>query len=176
MAENGIMVRFIHLAAAAMALLLTAPLAAQEGCVLCAAADKPAANERPLAIEIISGLTFSRLALTGQGDASATIDPQSGNRQVSGGVVELGGVAVQGRGRITGTPNRRVRVDLPGSVTMTGSESGSATLTDFTTDLPAWPVLDSSGTLEFSFGGRLRIQGTIGGNLRGRIPITVDYN
>lgn len=133
-------------------------------------------QDQPLAIEITSDLAFSRLAMTGQGEASAVIDAQDGSRQITGDAVALGGVAVQGRGRITGQPNRRVRVDLPHSVTMTSADGGSATLTDFTTDLPPWPVLDSTGTLEFAFGGRLQMRGSLGGNLRGRIPITVDYN
>ena len=49
-------------------------------------------------------------------------------------------------------------------------------LTELTTDLPGWPVLDASGTLEFSFGGRIEVRGSGGGNFRGRIPISVDYN
>lgn len=151
-----------------------APLAAQESCALCRAGGEN--QEQPVAIEIFSGLTFSRLALTGDGQASAEIDPQTGEKRTSGGIVNLGGSAVQGRGRITGTPGRAVRVDLPSSVIMTSTTGGTAELTDFVTDLPSWPVLDAGGSLEFSFGGKLRINGPIGGNLRGRIPISVDYN
>lgn len=133
-------------------------------------------EEAPLTIEIGSGLTFSRLALTGKGGGSAAIDPQSGQRSTDGGLVALGGMAVQGKARITGAPLRAVRVDLPRSVAMTTSSGGEAQLSELTTDLPAWPVLDASGTLEFSFGGRLTVPAGATGRLRGRIPISVDYN
>lgn len=158
----------------AIAALALSPTCAQaQDCVACVGAQ---VADKPLVFEITSDLAFSRMALTGQGEASAVIDAQQGTRQVSGDAVALGGLAVQGRGRITGTPNRRVRVDLPRSVTMTSADGGSAVLTDFTTDLPPWPVLDSTGTLEFAFGGRLQMRGNLTGSLRGRIPITVDYN
>lgn len=149
---------------------------AQDACALCFADGAPESRERPLTIEISSGLVFSRLALTGQGDASAAIDPQTGQKKTDGGIVDLGGQAVQGRARITGMPRRAIRVTLPATVTMTSTIGGTAELTDFVTDLPAWPVLDEAGVLEFAFGGSLKLSGPVGGSLRGRIPITVDYN
>lgn len=152
-----------------LALALTsAPLAAEP---LDASAEQP-----PLTIEIGSGLTFSRLALTGKDGGSAAIDPQSGARSTDGGLVALGGMAVQGRARITGAPLRAVRVDLPRSIAMTTSTGEEALLTDLATDLPAWPVLDATGSLEFSFGGKLTVPPGASGRLRGRIPISVDYN
>ncbi len=164
-------------AIAACALLpLPAPAMAQVGCALCFDSGRQAAGERPLTIEITTDLAFSRLALGAQGDGSASIDPQTGARAVAGGMVDLGGVTVQGRGRITGTPGRAVRIDLPPRITMNAETGATAELTDLTTDLPAWPVLDGNGTLEFSFGGHMRVRGQVGGNFRGRIPISVDYN
>lgn len=160
--------------------LTVAPAAAQESCGLCTG-DKSAtaasdAAQQPLTIEIDSGLVFSRLALTGERTATAQIDPQSGNKQADSGFIDLGGMAVTGRARITGVPGRSVQVIFPSSVTMTSTTGGSAELSNFTTDLPAWPVLDAGGTLEFSFGGKLTLSGPVGGSLHGRIPIRVDYN
>ncbi len=91
-------------------------------------------------------------------------------------MIDLGGMAVQGRGRITGTPQRAVRIDLPRQVTMSTPDGTSAELTDLVTNLPPFPLLDSAGTLEFTFGGQLNLKGHQGGNFRGRIPISVDYN
>ena len=167
------MVRTI-LACALVALISVVPAAAQD-CNLCFAA--PAApGERPLTIEISTGIAFSRLAIAGQDGGSAAIDAQTGAKTTGQGLVDLGGSAVQGRGRISGTPGRRVRIDLPRSVAMSSTDGSTAMLTGLTTDLPAWPVLDPSGSLEFSFGGRLEVRGPGGGNFRGRIPISVDYN
>lgn len=131
---------------------------------------------RPLTIEITSNLEFSRLAMTGQDDGQAQIDARSGGRRVSGGLLGLGGITVQGRGRITGTPLRTVRIDLPASVQMTTPGGGRAELTGLTTNLPDFPTLDANGALEFSFGGKLNVRAGGGGNFRARIPISVDYN
>jgi len=151
------------------------PAAAQDACSLCTSPDGGTVAERPLTIEIYADLVFSRLALSGSGQGTAAIDPQSGRKAVSG-MVDLGGQAVQGRARIFGQPHRAVRIILPGSVTMTSAGGGTAELTDFATDLPAWPVLDAFGQLEFAFGGTMVLRGPVGGALRGRLPISVEYN
>ena len=92
------------------------------------------------------------------------------------GLISLGGAPVTGRGKITGMPLRPVRIDLPSRVPMTAPDGSSAELVDFTTNLPHRPTLDANGQLEFSFGARLVVRNGSGGNYRGRIPITVDYN
>ena len=59
---------------------------------------------------------------------------------------------------------------------MTAADGSAAELTEFSTDLPSRPTLDANGELSFSFGARLIMRSGGGGNYRGRIPITVDYN
>ena len=157
-------------------LLLTAPVAAQDSCRLCYSDPTAKPGERPLAIEIWADLNFSKLALTGRSGGSAEVGATGGGKQISGELVDLGGMAITGRGRITGAAGREVRVDLPDRVEMTTPEGGRATLTGFTTDLPRHPALGATGELEFSFGARLVIEGGRGGKFRGRIPISVDYN
>lgn len=154
---------------------------AQDACILCDSSTgkegSARPDERPLTIEITTDLSFSRMALTGRGgQGSAVIDPQTGARRVAGNVVALGGMAVRGSGRITGTPGRAVRIDIPHRIVMSAGSGATAELEGVVTDLPAYPVLDSGGVLEFSFGGELRITGDAGGVFRGRIPISVDYN
>ena len=160
---------------AGLMLACAAPAAAQD-CALCFAAPGASDAGRPLTIEISTGLAFSRLAKVGPNGGSAVIDAQTGNKATDSGLIDLGGSAIQGHGRITGTPGRTVRIDLPRRITMTSTDGSNAVLTDLATDLPAWPVLDATGSLDFSFGGRIEVQGNGGGNFRGRIPITVDYN
>jgi hypothetical protein len=168
------MARLLVLALAA--LLLTAPLAAQESCRLCYSDPGTKPGERPLAIEIWTDLNFSKLALTGRGGGSAEVGATGGGKQTSGELVDLGGMAITGRGRITGVAGREVRLDLPDRVEMTTPEGGRAVLANFTTDLPRHPALNANGELEFNFGARLVIEGGRGGKFRGRIPISVDYN
>jgi hypothetical protein len=98
------------------------------------------------------------------GGGTATIDPQTGARTVTGGLRSLGGFAYQGHATVTGAPNAYVRIELPGSVTLY-SASG-----------PASPMLDGSGRLEFNFGARMETRRGEGGNFRGRIPIRIEYN
>ena len=105
-----------------------------------------------------------------------SLDPQSGAKRVDQGLVDLGGFALSGRGRITGEPSRAVRVILPPSVTMRTPDGQTAELTGLVTDLPAAAVLDANGSLEFAFGGRLRVSGPGAGHFRGRIPIAVEYD
>lgn len=158
------------------ALLLTAPLAAQDSCRLCYSDPGTKPGERPLAIEIWADLNFSKLALTGRSGGSAEVGVSGSGKRTSGELVDLGGMAITGRGRVTGAALREVRVDLPDQVEMTTPEGGRAVLANFTTDLPQRPTLNANGELEFSFGARLVIEGGRGGKFRGRIPISVDYN
>ncbi len=157
-------------------LLPSAPALGQEGCRLCYADPMAKPGERPLTIEIWADLSFAKLALVSRSGGSAQVDAHGGGKSTQGDLIDLGGSAVTGRGRITGTPLRRVRIDLPGRVPMTTPDGAVAELTDFTTNLPADPQLDANGELEFTFGARMTVKTGRGGNYRGRIPISVDYN
>lgn len=167
------MARFLPFAAL---LALAAPAAGQDTCRLCYSSEPSRPGERPLTLEINADLSIGKLAMAGEGSGSAELDAQTGAKRTSGALIDLGGAAIQGHGRITGEPLRGVRVDLPGRVAMTAPDGSPAELTDFTSSLPANPVLDGNGVLEFTFGARLVVKGRKGGNYRGRIPISVDYN
>jgi hypothetical protein len=173
LADNRPMIRGA-LFMAALALASSAHAAGDApSCAECFAL--PAGREtRPLRIEIESGLQFSRLALRGQADGEAEIDPQTGAKRVSN-LIDLGGLSWQGRARITGEPLRPVRIVLPPRVVLQSPDGSEAVLTDFVTNLPQAVMLDQSGTLEFAFGARLSTQGAGGGNFRGRIRIEVEY-
>lgn len=166
-----------HLAAAASAAFLPLHAAAgQAACRLCAPDDGDIPQRAPIALSIESGLNFSRMALVKPGDGEAEIDPLTGRKITRSNLVDLGGTAFSGRARITGEPFRPVRIDLPRTVILFSPGGARAELTDFVTDLPGRPVLGADGTLEFTFGGRLRTTGGGTGNFRGRIPISVDYD
>jgi len=164
------------LAALALA-ALACPLAAQEAqpCDLCFG-GQARQGEIPLRIEIVSGIDFSRLALTGDQDGSAELDPQTGHRLTDRGLINLGGMAFQGRAKVSGEAMRQVRIELPQRVTLYSPLGGQVELSDFVTDIPLIAALDASGRLEFRFGARLQTVGAMGGTFRGRIPIRIDYN
>ncbi len=164
------------IAALLISLVPLMPAGAQDACRLCYADPGTKPGERPLTIEIWTDLNFAKLALTGRSGGSAAVDAQSGSKSTSGEMIDLGGTPINGRGKVTGQPLREVRIDLPSRVPMASPGGDTAELVDFTTDLPAHPRLDANGELGFTFGARLVIKGGRGGNYRGRIPISVDYN
>jgi hypothetical protein len=160
--------------AAAIALLFAAPAVADdEPCELCLSPRVHA--ERPLQIEVESGLQFSRLALRGRLDGTAEIHAQSGEKRVDAGMIDLGGTAYRGVARITGQPLRPVRIEMPHRVQLRSPDGAQAELSGFVTNLPSVAMLDENGVLEFAFGARVSTQGARGGNFRGRISIRVDY-
>jgi hypothetical protein len=166
--------------AVAFALVSVAPAAAVDpACETCASDPQPAEiferQDRPLNIEVESGLQFGRMALRGYGDGKARIDPATGESRVESNMIDLGGATFQGRARVTGEPLRPVRIELPATVLLRSADGGEARLSDFVTDLPPVAMLDENGLLEFAFGARLTSQGARGGDFRGRIRIRVDY-
>jgi hypothetical protein len=144
-------------------------------CKLCKEAERQRADV-PLRVEIDSGLSFSRLALAGRADGSASIDPETGRKWTEAGMIDLGGFAVSGRVIITGEPLRYLRIGMPSNITLRSPHGAEAEISDFRTSLDAMPRLDENGLLEFNFGGRLSTSGARGGNFRGRIPIHVEYD
>jgi hypothetical protein len=154
-------------------LLMASPL------ILAASPDGPARtgskDERPIQIEIVTELNFSRAAVTGANGAEMAIAADQSNRTSASGLVDLGGYAMAGQVRIYGEPGRAVRVDLPHNVKMHAASGGDIEISDLRSNLPPAPRLDAFGELRFAFGGRLKITGNASGAFRGRIPITVEY-
>ena len=128
----------------------------------------------PVALEIETSLSFDRLVLLGEGEGSAVIRPD-GSTSALGRIAGVGPRAMVGSAIVRGEPNRMIRVELPREVTLHSSSGRAIAFDDMVSDLPAMPRLDSTGTLRFRFGGRLRISGEAEGDYRGDLPITVEY-
>ncbi len=161
-------------------LLSSAPLVAQ--CRLCAAPTGTNATksvlqkpDKPLSIEITANLDFSRLALLDRSGGEVSIDPVSGHRRVSGAITDLGGMSLNGEGRLEGEPGRYVRISIPDRITLSAPNGSTAEVVKLETNLPPQVKLDREGRLTFTFGGELRVTGNAGGQYRGRIAITADY-
>jgi len=80
-----------------------------------------------------------------------------------------------GSAAVHGEPGRAVRVELPSRIELYSLSGGRIAIEDIVSDLPPGARLDSSGRLNFRFGGRLRITGDAEGDYRGDVPITVEY-
>ncbi|MEQ1510547.1 MAG: DUF4402 domain-containing protein [Sphingopyxis sp.] len=160
---------------------LMQPVGAQ--CLLCEAGarnqddvsrDSNQPQERPLRVEITADLDFSRL-VAGPGGGHVTIDPATG-RPVSAGEIHLvSGSGFSGRIHIEGMPGRMVRIDVPQSVSMTSASGGRATVSDISTGLSPLLRIGPDGRLDVALGGRLELSGSVDGEFRGRIPITINY-
>jgi Domain of unknown function (DUF4402) len=166
-------------AVGALGLLPLLIAAGDDACRLCSATppSEQAVNRReiPVSIEITTKLDFSRAALSGGGDGAIELDPQGGGRRLNGGIVDLGGSALAGTAVVRGEPGRSVRIDMPNSARMTSSNGGVIEIAGLRTNLNGQSRLDSSGRLEFAFGGRLLVKGNVSGTFRARIPITAQY-
>jgi Domain of unknown function (DUF4402) len=127
-----------------------------------------------LRIDIRTQLNFSRATVSKQG-GKISVNPETGTRDVNGGVIDLGGMALAGTAVVTGQAGRSVRIDMPQTVRMSNTRGGALIIRNLRTNLSPAPKLDNFGRLEFAFGGDLEIDGKAYGDYRGRIPITVEY-
>jgi len=134
-------------------------------------------NCQRLELSIESNIDFGRVVVLGEGEGRVLLDLDTGQKRLIGDVDDLGGVPVTGRAIITGAPFEPVVIELPNEVAMRDPTGGNARIRDFVSDLPGFPTLDANGQLEFRFTGTLVIEANTqaSGNLRGRIPITVEY-
>ena len=168
----------LSLAVAVATLILpSTPTAAQ--CLLCGTERggttiRSANQAATLRVEIETQLDFSRVA-TGAVGGEVDIDPLSGARRLRGDLIDLGGFALTGIVRVTGTPGAELRITLPASIDLAGDNGNVARVTGLATDLGATPRLGADGTLRFRFGGRLQVRSADDGDYHGRIPITVEY-
>ena len=165
----------------ALALLCGAfavPGEAPAQCRLCDTPVTVSASEggsQPVRIEVQARLDFDQLVLMDNaGHGVARLLPD-GTTSTSGAIGALTGRAMVGHVIIRGEPGRLVRVGLPKAIQLFGLTGGTIRVESLVTDLPAQPRLDSQGNLQFRFGGELHVQGSVEGDYRGDVPITVDY-
>jgi len=146
-------------------------------CRLCSAPATTRDDNAPkqdVRIEIESSINFDRLILIGEGDGAAVIRPD-GSRAAEGAVSDVGPRAMVGTATVHGEPGRAVRVELPRRIELYSLSGSRISFDEVVSDLPSLPRLDSAGNLSFRFGGRIRISGDAGGEYRGDLPITVEY-
>lgn len=163
------------LAAAAAVVAISWPADAQ--CRLCSApvtARNDPSAKQDIRIDIETSINFDRLILLGEGDGAAVIRPD-GSRAAEGIVTDVGPRAMVGTATVHGDAGRAVRVELPRRIELYSLSGGRIAFDEVVSDLPSLPRLDSAGNLSFRFGGRIKITGDAGGQYRGDLPISVEY-
>jgi hypothetical protein len=127
-----------------------------------------------IALDVQTSLNFDKLVVDGSGAGTVTIRPD-GSTQSGGAVAGVSPRAMVGTVMLHGQPGRAIRVELPSRIVLHSLSGGEITFDDMVSDLPSIPRLDSTGSLTFRFGGRLRISGDADGQYRGDLPITAEY-
>lgn len=157
---------------------LAMPAAAPAQCRLCPTPTTETATEAAsdrVRIEVQTRLDFDQLVVMDNAVPGTARLLPDGTASVSGSISALSGRAMVGSVIVRGEPGRLVQIGLPGSIALYGTGGGSIRLDSLVTDLPAQPRLDSQGSLQFRFGGALHVEGSVDGDYRGDVPITVDY-
>ena len=154
------------------------PGAAPAQCRLCASPSTSpdvATDGTPIRLEVQARLDFDQVVLLDSASSGTARLAPDGSSSTSGAIGALSGRAMVGSVIVRGEPGRLVRIAFPSSITLHGVTGNSIRVRALTSDLPGAPRLDSGGMLQFRFGGELEISGSVEGDYRGDIPITVDY-
>lgn len=133
------------------------------------------AGGTPLKIEIDSDISFGTAAHDSRGGGSIELDPVTGTRRATGGLVVVGSTYFTGRARITGTPFARVLVTLPDKITMRARQGTKAVAALFSAKVPPVITLDALGQYSFTFAGSFQVNESEVGDFKGNFAITADY-
>lgn len=162
-------------AVAALA-LTTAPAQAQS----VPATEQATATARiytPLTLVKDSDLDFGTIVISGTGFTGELVSVSQAGVVTCGGGTNLvcdDTVASAANFTVSGTIGADVRVTVPASVTMNGSNGGSLSMTP---DSPTPLTLDGSGTGTFGVGGTISIDATTtDGVYTGDFDVTAEYN
>ena len=129
---------------------------------------------RPLTLLKLADMDFTTLAVTTGG--TAIINPTTGLMNVSGGLVQVGGVPSPGRFRGVATRLALVLIRVPASVALQ-RVGGTETLAvdQFTLDGFAIRLVGNT-PFDFAVGGRLTVPaGTVDGVYTGQVNVTIEY-
>ena len=138
--------------------------------------DSRALIVTPLRLVYDQPLSFGNL-IPSAAAGTATIDPFTGVRTVTGGVTMAGGTVT--RARFTGrtSPPSHLKIDIPnGSITLTGPGGATMTVSNFSLngDKNDWVAADT--TFEILVGGRLNVGANQPAGLyTGTFDVTVTY-
>ncbi len=129
----------------------------------------------PITINTLLDLDFGTLAGDTTLAGTATIDPATNAKTVSGGVMDFGGVHRRASFLITGDPNVAFTVILPSSVTVT-SGGNSMTLNGFSSSPSGVGTLNALGIRILYVGATLQVgAGQAAGTYSGAFTVIVNY-
>lgn len=154
---------------------LAGPAAAQTcGTPPCGAGG--AGGGKPLSASLVQGLNFGNVGNDPSLPGTATVDPLTGTKTVTGGATDMGGTHAPAIFDIRGEKLRTFTITLPVQITIAGP-GGSTTTIDNVISSPALVgVLDSTGKATVAIGGTLQLSGPLSiGAYTNLFDITVTY-
>jgi hypothetical protein len=130
-------------------------------------------------VERLSDLDFGRLAKLGVQSGSVTIEANSGNRTIEGGLEPLSGQAHRARFEISGQPGARLRIQLPSKVRIYSSrqQGASVRVLKLRYEIDNNGIIASDGKTTVWVGGTLVVaKSTPPGDYRGIFRIRATYD
>ena len=127
-----------------------------------------------LRVEIDSDISFGTAAHDARGGGTIELDPVTGMRRTTGGLVVVGSSYFTGRARISGRPFARVRVSLPDKITMRARQGNKSVAALFSAQIAPVITLDALGQFSFPFAGSFRADEADNGEFKGNFAITAD--
>jgi len=130
---------------------------------------------KPISISWVQDLDFGTLAGDGTFAGTATINPVTGTKTVSGGVYDFGGIHSPATFTVKGDKNTTFTVMLPGSIILS-SGANTMTLNNFSSDPSGFGVFGNNGQATLTVGATLQVgAGQPAGVYSGVFTVTVNY-
>ncbi len=131
---------------------------------------------RQLSIVNTGDLDFGTL-LRGTTAGRVVINPGTGARTVTGGVIMAGGTPRSASFTVSGSANRVIRISVtPGSTVLTNGTGGTMTVNTFRLNGSANRRLSAAGSATIRVGARLNVAANqADGAYTGTFNLTVDY-
>lgn len=135
----------------------------------------PCGGGPPITVTLLQTLEFGTLAGDSSVSGTATINPATGTKSVTGGVFDFGGVSNAASFEVKGKPNTPFTIILPGSVTL-NSGTDTLTLGSFASSPSGTGLLGSSGKTNVLVGATLQVGANqAAGAYSGIFDIIVNY-
>ncbi len=143
--------------------------------VMLAAVANQHAMAVPIQISKQFDLEFGRMAPSTTQAGTVTINPNTGQRTATGGVVLLGGGLTRAKFPVTGDPDTAFSITLPSQITIT-SGGDSMTVNAFTSNPSGSGVLSGTGSANIWVAATLNLSANQpAGSYAGQYTVTVDY-
>ncbi len=131
---------------------------------------------KPITITQVQALDFANLISTPGASGTSVLNPSTGVKSVTGGVVDFGGVHLVALFDITGSNSGAFTIFLPGTIIITEPGGATTTITNFTSFPSGTGTFDGTGKATLVVGATLQVAaGQASGVYTSVFDVTVTY-